>query len=132
MIWLAVLANFILGALWRRWLGGWLGGRRWWRFAAMPLLCWPLLFTGNPVVMLVGVGICGAFFAFGHVVDDPKLVWFRYGPFAVAYWLALKLPHDIQFGPGGLIDGPFAVGELGLKGLFFGSLAVAAVLVAGG
>lgn len=124
MIALAVILNFVAGALWRRWLGGWLGGERWWRFAAMPLLAWPLWLTLPWWAALVATGLCGLFFAIGHTVETP---WKRYGPFGVAYWLPMKL-WRAEWNRPPLIDGGIAVGELLLGGLFWG--AVACVLFA--
>lgn len=121
-----VIATALLGAFWRRWLGLGGSGPRWLKFALALPLTWPLF-----VVMPLGFAIEHAalallFFAPGHTVDDES-VWMRYGPFAVAYVLARKFWPD-NWTYGRWVDGWMAVGEFGIGFLFFGSLALTALI----
>lgn len=124
---MGVLLTFVAGALWRRAYGGWLGGRRWMRYAVTPLLTWSAwLLLPWWGVALVTIAVA-AFFAPKHVVDDAS-VWRRYGPFAIAYRLAQKYWNP-KWNQGGFIDGWIAVGELGLGGLVWGSLTTVFVVL---
>ena len=117
MIVLLCLAFFVAGALWRRWLGGWMGGRRWWRFAALPVLLWPL-FLALPwwVALTASAGIA-CFFADDHKVDGWGAVR-RYGPFGIGYPLAFRFWRSAWNRPP-IVDGWTAVGELVLGGTFW-------------
>lgn len=117
MIAFLCIAFLIVGALWRRWLGGWLGGARWWRFAALPALVWPFWLALPALPALLASGACGLFFAMGHEVDGWGAVK-RYGPFGLGYVLAYY-HWDSAWNRPPLIDGWTAVGELFLGGTFW-------------
>lgn len=154
----AIIASFALaGAIWRRWLGGWGGGRRSVRFIVVPLLCLPLWVGLWPSphlwVAVVVTGILTASWADGHEWTDPKAMLYRYslaptlaaailvaayglpalafamtGPaIALAYWSVQRWWPD-RWRAGGWIDGPIAVAELAAGTVIYGGLAALVAL----
>lgn len=86
--------------------------------------------------LLIGLGVGAAALLFlvrGFVtgpIDQPTpaRVWKKYGPFALGYWAAWKWWPE-RWKLGGLIDGPYAVGELFLGGSLYVTVDAASVLV---
>lgn len=102
MIVLAVLLNAVLGALWRRWVGGWRPfgweapfGRAL-KHAAMIALTWPLWIT---LPWAVAGLLTAALFAWFHVRhDNGGPGWrpvYRYGPFGLGYVIARNFVNDL-------------------------------------
>ena len=114
----SILATAILGALWRRVLGGWGGLRRSWIFVAGLPLAWPLFMILPPFPALILASACLAFWAPGHEMTDDRKMLLRYGPFAVGWIVARHLK---------LTDWT-SVGELTAGFLFWGALAAAGLL----
>ena len=111
------LTFLIVGALWWRWLGGWLGGERWWRFAALPVLVWPFWIVLPALPALLASAACGLFFAIGHTFDGWGAIK-RYGPFGLGYPLAFRFWRSRWDRPP-FVDGWTAAGELFLGGTFW-------------
>jgi hypothetical protein len=143
-----IILTTLVGAFWRRALGGWRGPFLWALDTPFQRLFWKYDENGNletirgvivalgvPLAWslwlilpwwgaLVGTVLCGIFFTIGHVVETP---WKRYGPFGVAYWIPMKYWNPAWNKPP-LIDGWIAVGELLLGGLFWGAVAALALI----
>lgn len=129
-----VLAWFIVGAFWRRILGGWLGLPRVVCYAlSVPLSAAPVAIAAefldapwwlSAVLSAVVASLALTFFIRGFTSDkiEPEHIWRKYGPFAVGYWAAWKW-WPANWRVAGFIDGAGAVGELGLGGTFYATLA---------
>ena len=113
MIALAILANAIAGALWRRVLGGWGNYRRSFIFACGALLTWPLWLVLPWFIALPVSALCLLFWAPGHQMTDDRAMRLRYGPFAVGWIVARHL---------GVVPWT-VVGELAAGFLFWGTVA---------
>ena len=117
MIFTLSIVFFIVGALWRRWMGGWLGGERWVRFAVLPLLVWPFWLVWSALPALLASAVCGLFFAMAHEFEGWGAVK-RYGPFGLGYPLAFRFWRSSWNWPP-FVDGGTAIGELFLVGTFW-------------
>lgn len=130
---LACLANAVLGALWRRAFGGWLGARRWLTIPLGCLLGWPIFVAWPTLWGLAMACLPMLFFLPGHNLPDH---WFRrYGPFGFGYWFAGHSFTEKEWARRGwpmegFIDGWMATGELFLGATFWGVLPL--VLLIGG
>lgn len=124
---LAVVANAVAGARWRRWLGSNHPGR-WLVLPVGALLTWPLWVAFPwPIAAPLAFG-CVAFFVPGHETADNR-VWRRYGPFGAGYWLAHRYLNERAWAARGyptegFIDGWMSLGELFLGGTFWGAVAL--------
>jgi hypothetical protein len=74
----AIIANAILGGIWRRVLGGWFGLRRSYIVAAGALLCWPFWVAFPPLPALAATVAMLVFFTMGHRFDKPWTICLRY------------------------------------------------------
>lgn len=90
---LLIIANAILGGLWRRILGGWLNQRRSYVMASGALLGWPLWFVLPWWGAILATGAMLLFFAMGHRFDKWTII-LRYPlvgaiyPIARFFWAA--------------------------------------------
>lgn len=116
-----ILTFAILGGHWRRILGGWLGLRRSFIFAAAPLLCLPVwLHQPGWVAGLITLAVT-LFWAPGHDWTSLRALLLRYGPVGLCWWTAQRWWPD-TWRAGGYIDGAFAVAELTAGAVVYGSL----------
>ena len=125
---------FILGALWRRWFGGWpaYDVPRWFKllvatalgfFALWPVVTWEVAFPLSIFLVL--------FWVPGHQLSGWS-IWrwlLRYGPLGIYWWVADRLgprwKHRWNWGP---FDGTISVAELLAGGTFYAVLAWVALL----
>lgn len=79
-----------IGAFWRRWFGGYLGGRRWTRMITAPILCIPAFFFLPWVEALFVTALITVSWTPGHEWTDPFKMCARYGyiPAIIAVILA--------------------------------------------
>lgn len=126
-----VLLWVVLGALWRRWLGGWMGkppGSRATQFAVMAMLCAPFwLGWAWPSIAaaVLATGLMGWYWSEGHEWTSLPALLKRYGPIGLCWWAAQKwVPPTwrVRTGKTCLIDGPISVAELAAGGLVFGAV----------
>jgi hypothetical protein len=74
MIIAAIIANAILGGIWRRVLGGWFGLRRSYIVAAGFLLTWPFWLALDWYWSAAGSGGMMLFWTMGHRFDSPWIM----------------------------------------------------------
>ena len=122
---LACLANAVLGALWRRWLGSDHPGR-WIVLPVGLFLTWPLFVAFPWPIAGLLAGLAVLFFVPGHQTADNS-VFVRYGPFGAGYWLAHRYLDEKEWTrrgwpTSGFVDGWMALGELFLGATFWGIL----------
>lgn len=118
--WCVVIGYAIAGAFWRRWMGGWVGGPRWWRILALPVLCLPYAIL-DPMAFAIVAPWLIVYWAPGHNWTHLGSLIARYGPVGLCYTLAQRFwPQSWRFGS--LIDGPIAVAELSAGACMFGIL----------
>lgn len=122
----------VLGGLWRRAFGGWLGLPRSICYALMaPLMAPVVIFLAQTtwplwvacLASIVVTAACLLFFVVslypgGKFVDDRDVL-LKYGPFGLGYVLAHRYWRD-EWNTGDLIDGSNSVGEILLGASFWG------------
>lgn len=134
MTYVAIIALWIiLGGVWRRVFGGWLGLPRSICYALMMPLTLPIWLLGNWDGGAISTGFaiggsvllsvaCLLFFVVS-LAPGPSFTnarcFLKYGPFGAGYWLA-RLYWPPNWLVGGFIDGPIAVGEMFLGASFWG------------
>lgn len=122
----------ILGGLWRRILGGWIGLPRSICYALMVPLTLPFFLLPERWGILpdLALGVvftaaCLLFFVVslypGGKFTDDRDVLLKYGPFGLGYVMAHRFWRD-EWNAGGFIDGSNAVGEILLGASFWGSV----------
>jgi hypothetical protein len=126
-----ILLWAVLGGLWRRAFGGWLGLPRWATYVLMAPLTLPFWLAMPwdalwPYEALAGVAVIAACLLFfvvslypGGRYDDDREVLLKYGPFGIGYVLARRHWPD-EWRLGGFVDGWSSVGELSLGASFWG------------
>lgn len=128
---LTIIAAVILGALWRRWFGGWpkVIADRWPKLLAALLIGFLAMWPSLPwyVALPVSGALC-AFWIPHHDLTNWKLGdWLlRYGPFGVIYWIAQRFPIKAI---NNAIDGSFALAEFAIGGAVYGTAAAVAFLI---
>lgn len=119
-----LLLSIIFWAFWRRILGGWLGLPR----AAIVVVGALAAVAPFPLEWGWVVGLlAAAFWTPGHQFGDTVSTWrwdsidrgllLRYGPIGLAWIAARRLPPN-RFRLGSLVDGVFALAELGAGAIF--------------
>ncbi len=119
-----LLANILLWALWRRWLGAGNTGPRWIKvFVAGFMAAGPFLLLGNWIAAVVACATIAAYILPHHIYGKTNPAFRRYLLIgAIGYWLARKYEHRLFIYPPWL-DGYSSYGELwlgGWVGLLFG------------
>jgi hypothetical protein len=123
MLTAAILAQMILGGIWRRALGGWLGINRASVVAAGALLTWPLWlalpwwWAAPASALAVGFWTLGVRF-------DSWQVWPRYLVVGAIGYGVLMPRWPAKWCDGDFIDGGAAVGELWAGAVLWGLLAL--------
>lgn len=130
---LLTLLYGLMWALWRRWLGGWIGVPTGWgrvpHVLAVILLTAPF-YTATWWLWPVMAGVSLLFWLPGHRYDNLSDLLIRYGLFGLPWHFARKYWPDgwvVRTGRTYLIDGWSSVGELG-AGFMYG-LAFALILL---
>lgn len=90
MITLVIIANAILGGIWRRVLGGWLKQRRSYVMASGALLAWPFWFVLPWWGAILATGACLVFWSEGHRFDKWTII-LRYPLIGAIYPIAKRL-----------------------------------------
>lgn len=128
MTYLAILANIILGALWRRHWGGWERDHKRWGVVLEGIpLTWPFWLVLPWWGAAIASALAITFFAPSQRTDT-NAVFLRYGPFGLGYWLAYRYwPETWTLGD--FEDGWMSVGALFLGGTFWGTVAAVCVAV---
>lgn len=120
----------VLGGLWRRVLGGWLGLPRSICYALSVPLAIPVMWAvhpsyGLPIQIGVALGAAVAFLAFfvvscypGGRFDVTREVLLKYGPFGLGYvWAKRYIPPEWH--KNSFLDGWASVGEIFLGASFY-------------
>lgn len=117
---LIITLHIAAWAIWRRWMGGFGGGPRWWRIAAIPVLTAGLWFV-HPAAWAVAVLWMMIFWLPGHDWTGLGPLVARYGPVGICWWAAQRwltkpmFDRVWDFGRRrleGFIDGPLSIAEL--------------------
>lgn len=147
----------LLGALWRRYFGGWLGGSRWHRLVLMPILTIPVALVAGWWVYLVCTGLYICHWISGHQWESPRALLLRYTPLPVlvgltlllstgsigplfvlglvgplvtlGYWFCINKMDHQRWQLNAFIDGPVAVAELWAGAVSFELLFLSSLLV---
>lgn len=137
---LLTILNTVVGALWRRWLGGWrpfgwdAWGGRLLKHTLMAVLSWPLFLVLPWWGALAAIGGAFVFMNVRHDNGGPgwRPLW-RYGPFGIGYMVARKYIDRLPWtGKERALVEPWCwtcYGELWLGGTFFGTLALICLLL---
>jgi hypothetical protein len=132
---LLIVSWSILGGLWRRMFGGWLGLPRsicYTLMVPLTLPVWLALPWGVmwPYSALAGVAFTALALLFfvvscypGGRYDNTRDVLLKYGPFGIGYvWAKKYIPSE--WGPNSFFDGWASVGEVFLGASFWGCVGV--------
>lgn len=133
MIIAETLVIAVLGALWRRWFGGWPSIPE----ARLPKLAAALglgLWATAPLPWQIGLPLAGLMTAYwvpGHDLQGWALrQWLlRYGPVGAYWWAANRFAFPFRVHYNKALDGPNAFAELAAGATMYGALALVARLV---
>lgn len=121
MIATAILLTAVLGALWRRWLGGWGADSRSLIMACGLFLTWPLWLVLPWYWAAPAAALCLLFWAKGHRFDKWTIV-LRYPVIGAAYPISRWIFGETWAGREPYA-GWTAVAELAIGFLFWGAVA---------
>lgn len=122
-----VILFAVLGGLWRRALGGWLGLPRWSVVAASPLCAILVLAWHGPWTFVLVAAASVLYWTPGHDFSDNLALWRRYGPVGLA-WTMCRALWPSSWKIPGMVTGWTEAAEIAAGFLFYGAVNGVALL----